>query len=168
MGWGRDFYAPHVERGIPQAAAYIRDHARPGDVMAIGGGGADPKLSGPAIELVSMTDLPSYVGRVDQASTTRGSSIAALIKSRAADIAAVDKAPDRSVAFARLRARAIEWYVMLAPTLPAWDESGAKATFQAGLVYVYHVRRDVEQRPVDGANGLTPDDGGRRSLQPSP
>ena len=41
MDWAGVDYAVPVEPGIPAAAAFIRDHALVGDIMAVGGKGAD-------------------------------------------------------------------------------------------------------------------------------
>jgi hypothetical protein len=137
MGWAKGFYDTPVEPGIPQAAAYLRAHARGGDMMLVGGRGANGAVSGVAIELVSMTDMPSYVGRIDQMVATRSPQIVALVKGRAADQAAIEGAIDRESALALMRARGVSWYVMVAPDLPAWDKAGNAATFHAGIIYVY-------------------------------
>ncbi len=137
MGWARGFYDTKVEPGIPGAATFLRAHRAPGDMMMVGGGGAKAGLSGAALELVSMTDMPSYVGRIEQAVATRSPDIVALVKARAADLAAVDGASDRQAAFALLRARKVRWYVAVAPDLPAWDKTGGQASYHDGSVYLY-------------------------------
>jgi hypothetical protein len=137
MGWASNFYNTRVEPGIPQAAGFLRTHVAPGDMMLVGGGGAKGGLSGAVLELVSMTDMPSYVGRIEQVVATRSPEIVALVKGRAADIAAVDGAANRQAALALLRARGVRWYVTVAPDLPAWDRDGAQATYHVGTVYLY-------------------------------
>ncbi len=148
MAWADAFYGPRVDPGIPPAASFLRAHAAPGDRMMAGGGTALSPLRGPALELVSMTDLPCYAGRIDQALEMRAPDIVAEVKARAADIAAVDGAAQITDAFALLKARGVRWYVMVAPNLPAWDRDGSRATYHAGNVYVYDASQTPGAKPA--------------------
>lgn len=137
MAWAVAVFNVRLGNGVPQAADFLRTRSKPGDIMMIGGEGAQGNLTGTALELVSMTNIPSYVGRVSLIVATRPPAVAAIAKARAADIAATDRAPDSASAMAILRDRRVRWYVMTAPDLPAWDMTGALADFHAGSIYVY-------------------------------
>ena len=145
MTWAKGSYAVQVEPGIPDAAFFIRTHERQGDVLAVGGTGAFGALKGPAVELSSLTDLPVYVGRIDQYISARGPEIAALVKARASQMAAVHASPIREAAFSALRAYGVRWYVTVAPEMPAWDRTGATATYQAGSTFVYDTAIERQQ-----------------------
>ncbi|WP_044559021.1 hypothetical protein [Azospirillum sp. B4] len=137
LGWASAFFHTRVQPGIPEAAGYLRDHATPGDRMLIGGHGANGALDGPAMQLVALTGIPCHVARIDQMLTTRTPEVVAVVRQRMADQAAVDHAGDRQAAAALLRQRGIRWYIVAAPDMPAWDGSGAAATFHRGEVFVY-------------------------------
>lgn len=135
--WAKDFYEPKVTPGIPEAATYMRRRAARGDVMLVGGRGANDPLTGPAVQLVSLTGLPCYVARIDQLLTTRPPAVVEEVRRRMAVQAAVDHAEDRTAAFATLRRHGIRWYVAAAPDRPAWDEDGRGVAFLSGGIRVY-------------------------------
>jgi len=143
MTWTEHFYAVQVEPGIPEAASYMRGHKRQGDMIAAGGTGAHASLWGAAVELSSLTDMPVYVGRIDQYVATREQSVVELVKARAAQVAAIDASTDRATALRTLRSYGVRWYVIEAPELPAWDRSGATATYRAGSIFIYDARGDA-------------------------
>ncbi len=135
--WAKDFYETKVTPGIPEAATYLRQRAARDDVMLVGGRGANDPLTGPAMQLVSLTGLPCYVARIDQLLTTRPPAVVEDVRQRMAVQAAVDHATDRATAFATLRRHGIRWYVMAAPDRPAWDEEGRGAAFRSGDILIY-------------------------------
>lgn len=137
MTWTRSFYFLPIPPGIPQTAAFLRAHARPGDIMAVPVAEAHDQLFGIPNELISLSGLPVYVARIDYNSTIHGPQIAALTERRATAVAAIDNAGDRTQALAALRALGIRWYVAVAPDMPAWDRSGGAAIFHDGATFVY-------------------------------
>ncbi|GAC1347700.1 MAG: hypothetical protein NVSMB18_33530 [Acetobacteraceae bacterium] len=150
MPWAPSFYAQPVAPGIPQLAAFLRAHARDGDRLAVGGSGAQPSLTGPALQVVSLTGVPSYVGRIDFAVGTRPPAIAALVRQRAAEVDAIGHATDRDAAMVLLRAASIRWLVAVAPELPAWDPKGTAAAYQNATAYLYDAA--PEDASPNGAN----------------
>ncbi|MGH6979748.1 MAG: hypothetical protein ACREFC_00935, partial [Stellaceae bacterium] len=149
MTWAKRYYDVPVEPGLPRAAAFLRAHARPGDIMAVPVADAYDQLFGPANELIGLTGIPIYVARIEYNSKYFGVDFATLTARRAGEIAAIEREPDRAGALAALRTLGIAWYVAVGPHLPAWDADGADATFHAGTTFVY----DSGLRHTSSGNG---------------
>ncbi|KPD15518.1 hypothetical protein ADM96_32670 [Burkholderia sp. ST111] len=63
FAWGHAFYDTPIDACMTQAASYIRPRARIGDVVAFGGNDAGTTLVDPATMLVSLVDVPAFLGR---------------------------------------------------------------------------------------------------------
>jgi hypothetical protein len=136
LRWAATFYNVRIDPGVAPAAAFIRNHRRYGDIIAVNLIAAHETLFSLATELSSMADVPIYVARSDL-EMLRGSKIARSVQARLADLKAVETSSNIADAFNILRTHAIRWYVVVAPALPRWDESGRSARYQSASVYVY-------------------------------
>ncbi|HXE17690.1 MAG TPA: hypothetical protein VN632_10705 [Stellaceae bacterium] len=137
MTWARHYNDPPLDPGMPQAAAWLRARARPGDVMALPVAESRTLLFGQANEMGGLTGIPVYAARIDINLVAHGAAIAALTRRREAAIAAVERISDRNAALAALRGLGVKWFVAVTADLPAWDRTGDAATFHAGSTFVY-------------------------------
>jgi hypothetical protein len=141
LSWAGGLYAGIVPQGLPEASGFIRSHSRPGDLLTVGG----PPFRGsgyePAVEIVSLADLPLYVGRV-QLQTKMRPQIAAIVQERVNAVERVDESPDGLTAFNLLQNMKVRWYIRLAPDLPRWDPTGRNAAFRSGAVVAYDAARN--------------------------
>ena len=131
------FYANVVEPGLPEASAFIRAHSHPGDRLIVGGAPYAGHSYEPAVEIVSLADIPAYIGRAALQAFARPA-LAPLIEERAAAVAKVDDLfESNDAAFLTLRGMRVRWYVRIAPDLPRWDPTGSHAAFRSGALAVY-------------------------------
>ncbi|MBV9191784.1 MAG: hypothetical protein JOZ85_14955, partial [Betaproteobacteria bacterium] len=126
-------------RGLPHAAAFIREHWRPGDVLAAQGLKRGVVVTDTAVELVALTGMPAYIARpfVQFAREGRAGEIARERYGALIDVAAETTAP---AALARLRRLGIQWYVIADYEGPGWDPERRAAAFAEGTVAVYSAR----------------------------
>ncbi|MCP3726168.1 hypothetical protein M3I53_24070 [Paraburkholderia sp. CNPSo 3272] len=134
--WGSAFYDVPVDECLVRAAMFMRQHSEPRDVFAIGGPLATSMLVDPSTIVVSLSDIPAYLGR-PALQMAKGGATRELAMQRAADIRAIDNAPTWDAATQMLRLRGIRWYMRMDSALPASDPKGRAALMRCGRVTVY-------------------------------
>jgi hypothetical protein len=143
LRWATTYYNVRIDPGVTPAAAFIRNHRRYRDIIAVNSIAAHETVLSLATELSSMADMPIYVARADL-EMLRGGEIARSVQARLTDLKAVETSSNIADAFSILRAHAIRWYVVVAPALPRWDESGGSASYHSASVYVYDAASTCE------------------------
>jgi hypothetical protein len=63
MSWGAKFASQEVAHGLPQTAAFLRQHSYPGHVFAVQGLGMAESVVDVAVQLGAMTGMPAYLAR---------------------------------------------------------------------------------------------------------
>lgn len=138
FSWGWLEYTARLPDGLPQAAHFLRERARPGDVFAA----REVDLRGEAVDsatrLLALSGVPAYLARPSM-QLFRGGEREQIARRRYADLARVASEPDADVALQRLRELGIRWYVVVGEG-PGWDRSLRRAAFTSGGVAVYESR----------------------------
>ncbi|OUL82344.1 hypothetical protein [Paraburkholderia hospita] len=131
-------YDAPVEPCMVQIASYIGQHARPNDVISIGGADDKGLTIDQATMLVSLVDIPAFVGRA-AVQITHGGATRQLALDRTALVAAIDESPSSTVAMNLLKNQGISWYVRTDGQTPRWDLTGNLADMRCGSERVYQV-----------------------------
>ena len=133
-------YSYTVAEGLPEAANYVRDHWRPGDTLAAQEVQATFATTDVAIQLVSMTGVPSYLA-LPFMQSTRGESYARAAADRYAALEKVEDQDSYDAAMADLKAMRVRWYVVAEHDQrgPRWDPKRRRAALVDRMVAVYEV-----------------------------
>jgi hypothetical protein len=136
--WAWEYYVLRLQEGLPEAAAFLRANARPGDVFAtrevtLAWGARDLTT-----DLVALTGMPAYLGRA-YIQLSQGGSREQTVRQRYAALARIASEQDAAAATRRLREIGVQWYVV-AGEGPSWDRGRARAAFSADNVAVYSAR----------------------------
>ena len=131
--WTIQIWAP---QGLPAAAAFIRAHWRPGDVLAVHRLRKELVVTDPAVEAVALTGIPAYIARpyIQFARSGRPGQVA---RERYAQLIEIGVEPSAAAALARLRQLGIQWYIISDDEGPGWDPERRQAAFAEGIVAVY-------------------------------
>jgi hypothetical protein len=138
--WGWDFYPTRVEQGLPQAARYLREHGRPGDMFAMRGLSLKWAATDPALQLIALTGMPAYLSYVS-AHIIEGRDRERVALLRYAALARIDRAPSTTDALTALRRLGIAWYVVPGWQGPPWDRARREAAFVERDMAIYAVAR---------------------------
>ena len=136
FNWGRQFNAYPAGIDLVAAAAFVRAHARPGDVLATTRQPSIQTPVDPATVLTALTSTPAYLARTWY-HVSLGGNRSALAIDRYNMLGTIERTPDRQVALARLGEMKVRWYVATALGTPAWDPQHAHASYAHGSVAVY-------------------------------
>jgi hypothetical protein len=138
--WGWRFYPIKVQPGVLQAGAFLRRNSVAGDVLAVRGLPLRWAATDLAIQLVSLSGMPAYLGyAVAQVSDPGERRRVAL--ERYGALREVDAAPSPDEGLRRLRELDIQWYVTGAGQGPQWDPDRRHAAFVEGSIAVYRTGR---------------------------
>jgi len=131
--WTIQIWAP---QGLPAAAAFIRAHWRPGDVLAVHRLRKVLVVTDTAVEAVALTGMPAYIARpyIQFARAGRPGEVA---RERFGQLIEIGVEPTAASALARLRQLGIQWYIISDDEGPGWDPERRQAAFTQGVVAVY-------------------------------
>lgn len=142
--WTISSWAPH---GLPAAAAFIRKHSRPGDVLAVHRPRREFAVTDTAVEAVALTGIPAYLAR-PYTQFARGGRPGEVAKERYGELIEVGAERSAAAALARLRQLGIQWYIICEYEGPGWDPERRQAAFAEGIVAVYSANPErVRARP---------------------
>jgi hypothetical protein len=136
--WG---YSYQVAAGLPQAGAFLRGEGRPGEVFAVQGFEGGRVTADLAVQVVSLTGMPTYLAR-PFIYTGRGGRRKEIAMQRYAELEGVANEKSAAAALARLRELGIQWYVVAESSRrgPRWDPDRRQAVFVDNMVAVYSTR----------------------------
>jgi len=137
--WGWRFYPQKVADRLPQAAAFLRRSAAPGDVFAVQGLKASWVATDPAIQIASLAGVPAYLAYTIS-HTADGGPRAQIAWQRHAALAKIAEADSLSVARDELRKLGVAWYAVVGAEGPRWDPERRAAAFAEGSVAIYATR----------------------------
>jgi hypothetical protein len=136
FAWGAQFDSWRVAQGLPQAAAFLRARARPGDAFAVQGldFGAMASIDA-GTQLAALSGVPAWLARPTVHKSGGEREKTALARHAAlAEVAEQSSAP---AALRRLRELGVAWYVVADGSAPRWDPARSLAAFRANSVTVY-------------------------------
>lgn len=136
MAWASTFYGPPSEPGLARAGEYLRSHADAGDLLIMGGQAMRGYIQSRQTELVSFSDLATYIGRTELLEK-QGGNYAALGARRSGDMGRIEAAGSWSEACRQLRAIGVRWYVENQAGLPKWDINRERAVLKVGDFGIY-------------------------------
>jgi len=134
--WGRGLEFYGVEDGVPQAAAFLRGNAKPGDIFAVSGPTRQAVVTDSATQIASLSGLSTYIARPFIQMVTPGQR-KELASSRYAALVRVEGETSADSALALLRDLGIQWYAFVGPDGPAWDPARGRAVFVGGKIAIY-------------------------------
>jgi hypothetical protein len=136
--WGWEFYPTRIDAGLTQAARYLRQNGRPGQVFAVRGLGLKWAATDPAIQLISLSGMPAYLSYTS-AHTIEGPSRGKVALERYAELARIERTPSAEAALDELRRLGIAWYVVIGWGGPLWDPARRQARFLERSIAIYAV-----------------------------
>jgi hypothetical protein len=139
FGWGWLYYGRDTTAGLPQAAAFLRASARPGDTLAAHGLRMVWVPTDLATELAALTGMPVYIAR-PYVHIAGGGRRREVVLQRYAALDSVGRESRPDEALARLRQLNIQWYVVAGEQGPPWDRERRRAVFAERKVAVYSTR----------------------------
>ena len=129
FAWGVQDDGVRVTPGLVEAAAYLRQHAAPGEVYVASGLSADYATFDISTQLCSMSGVPAFLSRPYFERIKEGPR-RDLVDQRL-------KAVQSLASVEELRALGVQWYVNTGEKGPPWDPARTAATFKAGSVALY-------------------------------
>jgi hypothetical protein len=135
FAWGLQFDSLRLAPGMPQAAAFLREHSRPGQIFAVQGLSLRWADVDAGTQLGALTGMPAYLAR--PAIQMSGSERASAAMARHGALRQVAQETSPAAALRRLRELGIAWYVVADQTGPRWDPERRAAAFTSGSVAVY-------------------------------
>lgn len=141
------FYGVPIEPGLAKTASFIRSHSEPGDLVIMSGEALRGYIWSSLTELVSLSDVPTYIGRTEFLETQSAASLAIATK-RTSEVSGIITAASWSIACHRMRQSGVRWYVEYQRDLPQWDPEKRIAVMRAGDFAVYDAGR-IGERDCD-------------------
>lgn len=136
MPWANGFYDVRIEPGIAQVASHIRRHSTSGDTLMMSGFPMRGFLQSPLTELVSLSDVPAYIGQTELLEK-KGGAMLSISATRSAEVEEIVTVRSWSAACHRMQKIGVRWYVESEAGLPRWDPSKSLAVFKAGEFALY-------------------------------
>lgn len=140
FSWGWRFYPEKLRPGVLQAGAFLRENSAAGDLLAVRGLPLRWVATDLAIQLVSLSGMPAYLGYVVAQVSDPGERRRVALE-RYVALREVDAAPSMEEGLRRLRELGIQWYVTGAGQGPQWDPGRRHAALVEGDVAVYRTGR---------------------------
>ena len=138
FAWGMRHFDTTLDRGLIDAAAFVRARAEVGDTFALIPTDPTARLDDDATKLASLAGVPAYLARADiQAST--GETRRGVVEQRLYQLHGVETTSDVNVAFGTLRTAGVDFLVTLGKQGPPFDPSGTRAAFRAAGAAVYQI-----------------------------
>ena len=136
--WGWSFYPQRIDAGLTQAARYLREHGRPGQVFAMQGLELKWAATDPAVQLISLSGMPAYLSYIS-AHTIEAPAREKIALERYAQLARLERSPSAAAALQELRRLGIAWYVVIGWSGPPWDPARRETRFLQHNVAIYAV-----------------------------
>lgn len=134
--WGAHDAAARIPPGLFEAAAYLRSHARAGDVFAAAGLTANYVPFDVSSQLCALAGVPAYLSR-PYLEMIKDAPRKKLVAARLAALDAVAALDDERKAMQALQALKVQWYVVAGEPGPRWDPARSRAAFRSGEVTLY-------------------------------
>lgn len=144
MPWASSYHNQSITPGLLEASQYIGIHARPGDVLAMGGDSMASNPKAHIISLVSLTGIPAFVARSDQ-KMVRSQCIQEIVTQRLGILQRLSSMDDWSEAQRFLQSNGIRWFVVSSGKGPQWDPELKSPVFSTNGILVYDAGDDARE-----------------------
>jgi hypothetical protein len=135
-------YGIRVDRGLIDAAAYVRIHAVDGDCFALVPSDPDALMDDAATRLSVLSDTPAFLARPG-IQVLNGRDRRAAVEERLAALKEVETTADSGAAFRALRKWHVRFLVALGTRGPLFDPDGSHAAFRTDVARVYRIEPEV-------------------------
>ena len=129
FAWGAQHFATRVERGVIDAAAFVRAHAGAGDTFALTPTEPAVVLADEAARLSALSGVPAYVARAG-IQRLNGQERSAVVDRRLAELHLVETTNDADAALLTLRTAGVDFLVVLGNQCPRFDPVCSRAAFR--------------------------------------
>jgi hypothetical protein len=137
MAWAMNYYGLNVDRGLLDAASFVRNAAEPGDSFMLIPAEPSAIDGDAAIRFASMADVPAHLSR---AGIYVGKPwLREVVEQRLAQSRQIESAIDPKTAFELARRAGVTFLVTAGPGIPRFDPNHDHATFQTGDIAVYRL-----------------------------
>jgi hypothetical protein len=136
FAWGSQFFGTRLQRGLLEAARFVRTQAAVGDTFVLIP--ADPlgRLDDAATRFAALSNVPAYVARAG-IQVLNGQGRRAVVEQRLTTLKMIETADDSETVTQALRAVGVRFLVALGDRGPRFDPDGSHAAFRAGGAAVY-------------------------------
>jgi hypothetical protein len=143
FAWGDRFYGVTVERGLLDAASFVRAQTVAGDTFALIPSDQWTQLDDSATRFASLSNVPAYLARAG-IQVLNGTERQAVVERRLAALREIESTNDMGVALTKLRTIGVRFLVALGDSGPRFDPQGAAADFRTPGASVYRVESKLE------------------------
>lgn len=144
MPWARNFHDQPITLGLLEASQYIGEHARLGDVLAMG----VSSVSGSSdilIETISLTGIPAFIARSDL-KKLGSQCVQETVHQRLSALQELSSITNWTDAQKFLQTNGIRWFLVPSGESPKWDPDLKFAVFSINGLSVYdagHVASEI-------------------------
>ncbi|TAK69072.1 MAG: hypothetical protein EPO19_07940 [Betaproteobacteria bacterium] len=136
FSWGLQYTVKRVEPGLVEAAAFLRNHARSGDIFAAGGLDTSHVPFDLPTQFCSLSGVPTYLSR-PYLEMIKDAPRKLTVAMRLAGIEEMEKQETYGKAMQFLQRLNVQWYVVAGEKGPLWDPQRERAAFRAERVALY-------------------------------
>jgi hypothetical protein len=136
MGWSKTFVSMPISSDMQDAATWLRAHSGHGTAFAVSRPDPTADLIDDATILSGLSGDAAWLSR-PALSVRAGGLRAFAAEHRLRTLSAAATAPSRDAAMAMLRPYRVAFYVVNAPSGPAWDPERRGAAFKASEIAIY-------------------------------
>jgi hypothetical protein len=134
--WGRTDASARVPPGLVEAAAFLRDHARVGDVFAVAGLTATYGPFDLSTQLCALSGVPAYLSR-PYFEMVKDEARKRVVAGRLAALGEVNRLENQAHALQALQRMRVQWYVVPDGQGPRWDPGRSRAAFTGLTITLY-------------------------------
>lgn len=137
MPWASKLDNISIIPGLVNAAQYIKENAKYGDVLATGFSSSNTSdVSNLNIQAVSLTGVPAFISRADLKMTS-SQCIKQVVNERLSLLNQLSTLTNWAESKSFLQNNGIRWFLVTSEELPAWDPGLKSAVFSSNSIAVY-------------------------------
>jgi hypothetical protein len=138
FAWGSRYFGTRLDRGLFEAAAFVRLQARPGDDFALIPADQWTQLDDSATRFAALANVPAYLARAG-IQVLNGRERRASVERRLAALKEIENTRDFTLAFLKLRMIRVEYLVALGDRGPVFDPDRSRAAYRTDGAAVYRI-----------------------------
>jgi hypothetical protein len=138
FAWGSAFFGIRLQRGLLDAATFVRAQAVVGDTFAMIPSEPLNQYDDAATRFAALANVPAYLARAG-IQVLNGRERRAAVEQRLAALRQIETASDPDAVFLKLRAIGVKFLVALGDRGPLFDPDGSRAAFRTGGAVVYRI-----------------------------
>ena len=141
FAWGSRHFGARLDRGLLEAATFVRTQAVLGDTFALIPTDQWNQLDDAATRFAALANVPAYLARAG-IQVLNGPERRTLVEQRLAALKEIETTSDLDVAFLKLRTIGVTFLVALGDRGPLFDLDGSRAAFRTGGAAVYRTESE--------------------------